>query len=399
MATVQSGELMYHFRKAAGITNDASADRELLRQFIHTQDENAFEALLHRYGPMVRGVCLRVLQNSEDADDAFQATFLVLARKATTIYRQHAVGAWLFGVAQRISQNMRAGAARRREHELAAATQQPVQSTDDLSVGEMRRILDEELAALPEKYRAPILLCCLDGKSRDEAAEELGWSLGSVKGRLERGREMLRRRLANRGLVLSTVFLVVMTHKGVKAAVPIGLVATTLKAALAVALGRPLTELVSVQVRTLIQAFAKTSVGKAKTLLLFLTLVLGLGTLGGLAGSPRGNVAKTITNSDSTAAMIPPSKTSEPVASRKVIPPLSTSKPKPSSPKNSVDDQQARPKKVSKAPPRARSRVSSFSFADQSRSFSFRIEETNGKRRKTNIRRGRPSPEKKNSAK
>jgi RNA polymerase sigma factor (sigma-70 family) len=174
-------------------------DRQLLETFAETGDEAAFTALVRRHGPLVLGVTRRVLGNIQDAEDAFQATFLVLARKAGGVAWQDSVRNWLHGVAYRVAHKLRTQKAKRAAKERQAHSEP---STPSDTWHELRGVLDEELQRLPAKYRAPLILCYLEGKTRDEAAEELGWSPGSVKGRLERGREMLRQRLCRRGLTL-----------------------------------------------------------------------------------------------------------------------------------------------------------------------------------------------------
>ncbi len=177
-------------------------EAELLARFASRRDEAAFAALVRRHGPRVLGVCRRVLGDEHAAEDAFQATFLVLARKAGSIASPEGLGSWLHGVALRTAKKARAGAARRREKEAEAGAAtlrvpSPGPSTDDL-----RPVIDEELARLPEKYRAPVLLCDLEGSSIDEAAASLGLPRGTVGTRLTRARSLLRSRLTRRGLAL-----------------------------------------------------------------------------------------------------------------------------------------------------------------------------------------------------
>jgi serpin B len=207
-------------------------DGQLLQRFAERRDESAFEALLQRHGAMVWNVCRRVLANSSDADDAFQATFLVLVRKAAQVAGRDSVAGWLHGVAQRISLDARARAARRRRHESQGAVmpQQPLPADGHCS--DVRQVLDDELGRLPEKYRAALVLCYLEGKTNDEAAAQLGWTRGTVAGRLSRARDLLRGRLARRGLALAPAMLVTtLTHDAASAA-PAALLTSTLQAAL-----------------------------------------------------------------------------------------------------------------------------------------------------------------------
>jgi RNA polymerase sigma factor (sigma-70 family) len=283
MSGDQPSSLVRYIRKLVGIPVCDLSDQQLLQEFIARRDETAFHTLVDRHGPLVRGVCLRVLGNLHDADDAFQAAFLVLARQANSIRRQESLASWLHGVAQRIAHKLRLRAARRRLHETAAGEQRPVQSTDDMTLGELKQVLDEEIAALPDKYRAPVILCCLEGKARDEVAQELGWSVGSVKGRLERGRELLRTRLARRGLALSTA-LFVLTGTLASAAVPPSLAAATAGAAAKFAAGQPLAGLVSPQTIALTDAYLHGTL-LAKVKMAALAAVLLLGTFGSSLGA------------------------------------------------------------------------------------------------------------------
>src|SRR5262249_29881512 len=151
-------------------------------------EEPAFEALVRRHGPLVLGVCRRLLHNWHDAEDAFQATFWVLARKAGSITRKESVAGWLYQVAYRAAVKARTRAANQQQQERKA---QPKPSTDPLAEvtgRELLGVLDEELQRLPQRYRTPLVLCYLEGKTRDEAAQELGWSVGTLKRRLEQGR-------------------------------------------------------------------------------------------------------------------------------------------------------------------------------------------------------------------
>src|SRR5579859_3426181 len=160
-------------------------DQQLLERFVLGQDEEAFAELVNRHGPMVLGVCRRVLGNAMDADDAFQATFMTLARKAGTIRRRGSAGPWLHGVARRISLRARARATRRAVVEQEAARQATLPEPADPSWREVCDVLDAEVHRLPERLRAPLVLCYLEGNTRDEAAASLGWSLGTLKRRLE----------------------------------------------------------------------------------------------------------------------------------------------------------------------------------------------------------------------
>lgn len=184
------------------LDNHDVADRELLARFVTQRDEAAFTSLVRRHGRMVLGVCLRSLRRLEDAEDAFQATFLSLLRTAPSLRPRESIGGWLHTVAYRVAQKTRVASARRRKHEQRVADRPVADEVDRLTVREASEILDEELVRLPNKFRLPLVLCYLEGLSRDEAAERLGWEAGTLKSRLEQARERLATRLAARGLTL-----------------------------------------------------------------------------------------------------------------------------------------------------------------------------------------------------
>jgi RNA polymerase sigma factor (sigma-70 family) len=194
-------------RRLAARRVDPPPDGELMQHFSTDRDAAAFEALVLRHGPMVLHVCRRILRDEHAAEDAFQATFLVLARKAATLGRQESVGNWLYGVASRVSLRARVEAARRRDRERRTTTRGGRDPLGELTVREAQQILDEELSGLPARYRAPLVLCCLEGMARDEAAQQMGCRLATLKSRLERARALLHRRLARRGLILPGALL------------------------------------------------------------------------------------------------------------------------------------------------------------------------------------------------
>ena len=204
MSSTQAGLVLQHLRQLAGARRVAQPpDVQLLERFTAQRDEAAFAALVRRHGPMVLNVCRSVLRHEQDAEDAFQATFLVLARKADTIRRPGAVGGWLYEVAHHVAVKAQAGAARRRARERRVTPVAPADLTLDMTVRDLQRLLQEELRQLPDRYRVPLVLCYLEGLSQEEAAKQLGWSKGTLRGRLDRGREHLRRRLMRRGVTLS----------------------------------------------------------------------------------------------------------------------------------------------------------------------------------------------------
>src|SRR4051812_33548367 len=183
----------------AGARRDKT-DRQLLDRFMACGDQAAFAELVARHGACVWAVCRRVLGQQQDAEDAFQAVFLILGRRAAAIRKRESVGSWLHGVAYRTATKVRRAAARRRareRHAGAAAPEPP--PPDQAAARELQRLLDEEVARLAEKYRAPFVLCCLEGLTRAEAAQELGLNEGTVSSRLAQARAVLQKRLAQRG--------------------------------------------------------------------------------------------------------------------------------------------------------------------------------------------------------
>jgi RNA polymerase sigma factor (sigma-70 family) len=217
----------------------ALSDGQLLQRFARSQDAAAFAALIQRHGPMVLGVCRRVLNHEQEAEDAFQATFLVLVRRAGTLERPELLGNWLYGVAFRTAHKARARLARRRHHERQAQPMPPAEPPDPLAWQELRGVLDQELRELPAKYRVPLVLCYLEGMTNEEAARRLGWPTGSMSYRLARGRQLLRDRLRQRRQMLPTMFLATLLKQATPEEVPADLAASTLHAALSVADIRP----------------------------------------------------------------------------------------------------------------------------------------------------------------
>jgi RNA polymerase sigma factor (sigma-70 family) len=229
VATPLNVRLVGGLRRAAALAA-APTDRQLLDRYVAGRDAGAFAELLRRHGPMVLGVCRRALGQAHDADDAFQLTFLALARRAGSV-RGDGLAGWLHRVAARTA---RKAAARRRPFAPAADRPGPDDPMADIAWREVRRALDEELARLPARQRSALVLCYLDGRPRDEAARRLGLPLGTLKRDLERGRRALRERLAARGLAPAGLALAALAPDGLRAAVPAGLVAATLQAAGAV---------------------------------------------------------------------------------------------------------------------------------------------------------------------
>ena len=203
MARTSASLLRHLHRRAATPVGPEPSDRQLLRHYAASGDEAVFEVLVRRHAALVWGVCRRLLAQEHDAEDAFQATFLVLLRKAGAVRFQESVAGWLHAVACRVARKARVAAARRRSHEGQAEVRPVSDPFAAVEWQDLRPVLDEELARLPAKYRAPVVLCHLEGLTYAEAARRLGWPEGTVSGRLARAREKLRTRLAGRGVVLS----------------------------------------------------------------------------------------------------------------------------------------------------------------------------------------------------
>jgi RNA polymerase sigma factor (sigma-70 family) len=214
-------------------------DGQLLAQFIERREQAAVAALVRRHGPMVWGVCRRILRSHHDAEDAFQATFLVLVRKAVSIRQRETMANWLYGVAHQTAVKARAMLAKRRTRETQGTTMPEPQAPDQVARNDLQPLLDQELSRLPDKYRVAIVLCDLEGKTRREAARQLGLPEGTLAGRLTRGRTMLARRLARHGLAVSGGALAALfSQEAASAGLPISVAASTIKAASLFAAGQ-----------------------------------------------------------------------------------------------------------------------------------------------------------------
>jgi RNA polymerase sigma factor (sigma-70 family) len=277
MAAEPLSKVLAHLRRVLdrqGVAGET--DAELLTRYLRRHDEAAFEALVRRHGPMVHGVCRRVLRHEADADDAFQATFLVLIRKVSSLRAPGLLGNWLYGVAYRTALEAKRAAARRRAKEatMTARTQVPREAGFEL-----RDVLDQELERLPDKYRAVVVLCDLQGKTRKEAARQLGWPEGTVAGRLARARALLARRLAKHGLALSSTAVAAALAETASASVPAPLVALTVKIATALAAQQAAAAgLISANVHALAEGVLKTMLwNKLKTITIVVLTACGVG--------------------------------------------------------------------------------------------------------------------------
>ncbi len=283
MATSQMSAVIQHLRRAVLLRDGAGlTDGQLLEDYLSRRDEAALAALVRRHGPMVWGVCRRVLRNWHDAEDAFQATFLVLVRKAASIASRELLANWLYGVAHQTALKARATAAKRRTRE-RQVTEMPEPAMTEKEVWrDLEPLLDEELSRLPDKYRVVIVLCDLEGKTRKEGAQQLGCPVGTVAGRLARARVMLAKRLAQRGVALSGGALAAVLWQSVSAAgMPTALVSSTIKAASLLAAGQAAaTGVISVKVAALTEGVMKTMLFtklKMATAVLLVVALVGIG--------------------------------------------------------------------------------------------------------------------------
>jgi len=275
MATAQLATVIQRIRRLAGDQSDG----DLLRAFLSANDPSAFEALMRRHGPMVLRVCQRALGNTHDAEDAFQATFLVLARQAHSIRKSESLASWLHGVGYRMATHARRAAARRHKHEMRVRPNQGCDVALSAAWQEIQTLLDEEIRGLPEILRVPFISCCLENKSCAETARELGVKEGTVGMRLSRARKVLQERLTRRGVSPAAVFAAVAVGgNSASAAVAAGVMASTLTAGLQVARGGALVDMVSPRIAALTERMLRTmSISKLKLATAALVFALGIG--------------------------------------------------------------------------------------------------------------------------
>jgi RNA polymerase sigma factor (sigma-70 family) len=276
MAHAQSSPVGHFIRRlCVGQLVAAAPDDELVERFAAHREEAAFAALVHRHGPLVLGVCRRVLGDPHAAEDCFQATFLVLARKAGSLKRPEALGPWLYGVATRTALKVRAREARRRECERGAAVAEAVAPSDGVVWRDLRHKLDEAIAGLAEKYRTPFVLHHLEGLTVAEVARRLGCPQGTTCARLVRAKIQLRARLARQGLLWCSGALATTLAHG--AAVPTPLAAVTVQAAMSIAAGEMVGALSATAVALITGGLRVMSASKVK---IALALLLTLGAVG-----------------------------------------------------------------------------------------------------------------------
>jgi RNA polymerase sigma factor (sigma-70 family) len=295
MATGDDNGIIHHLRRAA-LLHDADdlTDGQLLERFLAAREEAAFEVLLRRHGPMVLGVCRRVLSNGHDAEDAFQATFLVLIRKGPSLLPRPTLGSWLHGVAYRTALKARAARWKRCVRERQAAAMSEARAPAEVRDHDLLLLLDRELDRLPARYRDAVVLCELQGKTREGAARQLGVPVGTLSGRLTTARRLLARRLTRRGVTLSATALeAVLTPSVASAGVPTMLVSSTLEAAAKLAAGQAASGALSAGVAALTQDMLKSMLLaklKRTTVVLLTALALG-GGAGGFAYHRAGQAA------------------------------------------------------------------------------------------------------------
>jgi RNA polymerase sigma factor (sigma-70 family) len=285
MATSQMSEVILHLRRAVLLRDGAGlTDGQLLEDYISRRDQAALAALVQRHGPMVWGVCRRVLHHHHDAEDAFQATFLVLVRKAASIVPRQMVANWLYGVAHQTALNARANVAKRKERE-RQVKEMPERAIEEQDLWrDLQSLLDQELSRLPDKYRVVMVLCDLEGKTRKQAARQLDVPEGTVAGRLARARAMLANRLSRHGIQLAGGALATaLARNAASASVPISVVSSTIKSASMFAVGK--TAAISVNVAAMAKGALKAMLlAKLKkvTLALLMLVVMGVGAGAGI---------------------------------------------------------------------------------------------------------------------
>lgn len=289
-----------------GGTFTGLSDARLLERFVTRRDEAAFAALVVRHGAMVLNTCRAVLKDPNAADDAFQATFVLLFRKAGSIHGRDALGGWLHRVAYRVALQAESDASRRRDVEKAAGALRGAESPplDDLGA-----ILHEEIERLPERFRIPVVLCDLEGMTRDQAAQRLRWTEGSLRGRLAKGRELLRRRLTRRGITLAVPLAFPTT-------IPEGLVSATVRAA-AVGASETIAALVTAASGAWVLSRSKVAAA---------TLLLALGTTAGsfvyrniAASQPPGDDTPARPVTAAVAQLHPPAVPASPAQGRTTV--------------------------------------------------------------------------------
>jgi RNA polymerase sigma factor (sigma-70 family) len=276
-------DVLHYLRRTCGAQAARDlADAELLKRFLADRQDPAFTVLVHRHGRMVLAVCQRLLGDAHAAEDAFQATFMVLVRRAASFRGDKPLGSWLHAVARRIALRARAQAALRRDKERRLSNMPRSESLDDVTWQELRSVLDDEIARLPEKFRAPIVMCYLEGRSYQQAAQELGCPKSSLASRLDRGRELLRQQLTRRGIAMPAAALTTaLCEKAVGAPVGAILTINTAKAAVSIAAGKAVAGGCLSATAISLAEEAISAMTATKAMLVFMVVALGL-TVGGV---------------------------------------------------------------------------------------------------------------------
>jgi RNA polymerase sigma factor (sigma-70 family) len=333
MANPQATVLLRHLRKLATAENTGRiCDGQLLQRFTLDGDDDAFAALIQRHGPMVLGVCRRVLHHQQDAEDAFQATFFVLARRAGAIRHQECLSSWLYQVAYHTAARARAASLKRSSHPRETRDMHQADPLDEITWRELRGLLDEELHRLPDKLGSPLVLCYLQGKTQDEAARHLGWTKSTLRRRLEQGRHRLRLRLARRGVTLgSALAATLLTQAAAPAALPANLLHSTAQGAAQLSAGTA-SGVMPTQVAALTEGMLKTMVAaRLKIVALVLLVVGGLALTAGLlarqtlAQPPAPAAAKMETGKQQPKVQPQPKGTPAPAPAPKPIRPADSS--------------------------------------------------------------------------
>ncbi|HEX3152388.1 MAG TPA: sigma-70 family RNA polymerase sigma factor [Gemmataceae bacterium] len=299
----QANDLIQHLRtNGLQLRAETASDGQLLGRFLDARDESAFEALVARLGPVVWAVCKRQLPDGADAEDAFQATLLVLVRKGHTVSPRDRVANWLYGVAYMAARKVRVNRARRQDKEQRAAAMTKTVLPEATPTSDLAEHIDRELARLPDKYRAPVVLCDMQGKTRQEAARDLGWPEGTVAGRLARARGILAKRLSKFALGVSPAAIVACLSDPVSAQGPAPEIALGASKA-ALGLGK-----VSPQALTISKGVLQTMLVRKLQMVAVgvgIVVVAGLG-IGGMAGKPKADAKRSVRNEPVVERPAPP---------------------------------------------------------------------------------------------
>jgi RNA polymerase sigma factor (sigma-70 family) len=308
------GALIRRLRRAAGPPGEgAPTDGQLLSRWVACRDEAAFELLLWRHGPMVLGTCRRLLRDDDSAEDAFQATWLVLLNKAGSVRQPEALGAWLHQVACRVAVRARARADRRARRERPECDVPAPAGLDEPSWRDLRGVLDDEIDRLPDHHRRAVVLCCLEGKSHAEAARELGCPQGTLSSWLARARARLRGRLTRRGVTLGSGGLAALTAGAAQADLSAVRGGALVRAAAEVAAGRAAPAgAVSAQAAALAEEVLR-AMRMTKIKVTLATVVLVLGSAMGLLayqGQAQQPATEPPANQTGSGAALPPGQQS-----------------------------------------------------------------------------------------